>query len=349
MPKGALRGAPVAHLGLEATGYGLTSEGESPLETVPSSREGVHDVGPVPAAPVDLRLAEAVELGHAFIQRLAFGHRIRVLLIKGSSLHTHGLRFERQSSDVDVLVDPRQFDRFCAMLVEAGWRDRPLGFVGSRTSVHSRTFIRDGWPCDVDVHSFYPGFLAPPAEVFEVLWADRVRMPFAHQSCEVPDRLGSALILALHSLRSKALEARHRRELDELLQIPLDDSERERLADLAVRTGCAATLEDVLPRLGVHVSVSDAERSAAEVVRWRRRVASGAHGAHFWVDAFRRGDGRERLAVVRGAFWPTREHLLLSRPETVDTAPGRLRGRIARWGRGIRSLPHALRAITRHR
>jgi hypothetical protein len=224
-----------------------------------------------------------------------------------------------------------------------------VDFITSRTSVHSRTFIRDGWPCDVDVHSFYPGFLAPPTEVFDILWADRVPMPFAHRRCDVPDRLGSALILALHSLRGKALEARHGRELDELLQIELDETERDRLADLAQRTGCAATLEDILPRLGVHVNVSDDERSAAEVVRWRRRVASGSHGAYFWIDAFRRGDGRERIAVVRRAVWPTREHLLLSRPETIDTVRGRLKGRISRWGRGIRSLPQAVRAIARHR
>lgn len=299
--------------------------------------------------PADLRLGEAVELGHALVHHRASELDVRVLLIKGSSLQLHGLRSERQSSDVDVLVEPGHFDRFCATLFEEGWRDRPLGFIGSRTSVHSRTFIRDGWPCDLDVHSFYPGFLAPPAEVFEALWADRVQMPFAHRLCDVPDRLGSALILALHSLRGKALEPRHRRELDELLQIELDGPERARLAELAKRTGCAATLEDVLTRLGVQVAVSDAERSAEEVVRWRRRVASGSHGAYFWIDAFRRGDGRERVAVVRRAVWPTREHLLLSRPETTDTVPGRLRGRLARWGRGIRSVPQAVRAITRYR
>ncbi|MGN6218399.1 MAG: nucleotidyltransferase family protein [Microbacterium sp.] len=321
---------------------------QSPLATVPSGCEGVHYGGPV-IPPVDLRLGEAVELGHAFVQRLAGDSAVRILFLKGPALHRQGLRSQRTSSDVDVLVDPPGFSTLCAALVAAGWHERPVDFITSRTSVHSRTFIRDGWPCDLDVHSFYPGFLAPPAEVFEALWADRVQMPFAHRLCDVPDRLGSALILALHSLRGKALEPRHRRELDELLQIELDGPERARLAELAKRTGCAATLEDVLTRLGVQVAVSDAERSAEEVVRWRRRVASGSHGAYFWIDAFRRGDGRERVAVVRRAVWPTREHLLLSRPETTDTVPGRLRGRLARWGRGIRSVPQAVRAITRYR
>lgn len=306
-------------------------------------------LGYVSREPADLRLAEAVALGHALVQHLADDSGSRVLFLKGPALHRHGLRSERTSSDVDVLVDPPRFEQFCDAFLATGWRERPVDFITSRTSLHSRTFIHDGWPCDVDVHSFYPGFLAPPADVFEALWADRVRMPFAHRPCDVPDRLGSALILALHSLRGKVLEPRHGRELDELLQIELDDRERARLTDLAVRTGCAATLEDVLPRLGVHLSITDDERSAAEVVRWRRRVASGSHGAYFWIDAFRRGDGPERIAVVRRAIWPTREHLLLSRPETVDTVPGRLKGRVARWGRGIRSLPRAVRAIARHR
>jgi hypothetical protein len=305
--------------------------------------------GAVSRESVDLRLAEAVDLGHAWVQHLADATGTRILFLKGPALQRHGLRSERTSSDVDVLIEPKDFERFCAALLSAGWRERPVDFITSRTSVHSRTFIRDGWPCDLDAHAHYPGFLAPAGEVFDVLWADRIRMPFAHRPCDVPDRLASALILALHSLRGKALEARHSRELDELLQIELDDSDRARLADLAVRTGCAATLEEVLPRLGVDILVSDEERSAAAVVRWRRRVASGSHGAYFWLDAFRRGDGPERVAVVKRAIWPTREHLLLSRPDVVDTVPGRLKGRIARWGRGIRSLPQAVRAIAQHR
>ncbi len=303
----------------------------------------------VAAEPVDLRLADAVELGHALVQRLADQNGARVLLLKGPALHRHGLRSARTSSDVDALVEPQRFAQLCDAFLAAGWHERPVDFITSRTSVHSRTFIREGWPCDVDVHSFYPGFLAPADEVFEILWADRVRMPFAHRLCDVPDRLGSALVLALHSLRGKAVDARHSRELDELLQIGFDDHERARLAVLAERTGCAATLEDVLPKLGVDVTLSEEQRSAAEVVRWRRRVASGSHGAYFWIDAFRRGNGRERMDVIRRSIWPTREHLLLARPEVVDTVPGRLKGRIARWGRGVRSLPQAVRAIARHR
>lgn len=302
-----------------------------------------------PSELVELRLTEAVELGHALVQRLADRNGARVLFLKGPALHRHGLRSARTSSDVDALVEPDRFAQVCDAFLAAGWHERPVDFITSRTSVHSRTFIREGWPCDVDVHSFYPGFLAPAGEVFEVLWADRERMPFAHRFCDVPDRLGSALILALHSLRGKAVEARHSRELGELLQIGFDDHERARLADLAERTGCAATLEDVLPKLGVDVPLTEEQRSAADVVRWRRRVASGSHGAYFWIDAFRRGDGRERMDVIRRGIWPTREHLLLSRPDIVDTVPGRLKGRIARWARGIRSLPRAVHAIARHR
>jgi hypothetical protein len=323
---------------------------EGPLATVAQSvARGSTTSEGAPGGTAALRLGEAVELGHAWVQRLADTNGTRILFLKGPALHRQGLRAERTSSDVDLLVEPRLFEHFCASLLAAGWYERPADFITSRTSVHSRTFLRDGWPCDIDVHSHYPGFLSPAADVFEILWADRVRMTFAHKPCDVPDRLASALILALHSLRGKALEARHGRELDELLQVELDARDRDRLAELAVRTRCAATLEEVLPRMGIHLPLTEDERSTADAVRWRRRVASGSHGAYFWIDAFRRGDGRERVAVAARAVWPSREHLLLSRPDVVDTMSGRLKGRIARWGRGIRSLPQAMRAISQNR
>lgn len=300
-------------------------------------------------SPTDLARGEAVDLGHAWVQHLADSRGVRVIFIKGPALHRYKLRNPRQSTDIDVLAEPAAFEDLCHAFIEAGWRERPSTFIGSRTSVHSRTFIHDDWPCDVDMHAFYPGFLAPPATVFEALWRDRVAMDFAHRDCAVPSRLASALILALHSLRGTTTQARHQQELDQLLTLDLNSEERAALASLARKTGCAATLEPVLTRLRVNVPIPDHERTTTAAIRWQQRVASGSNGAYFWIDAFRRGDARERLAIARHAVWPTRAELLLARQDVADTPFGLAKGRLERWGRGIRSLPQALRAIGKHR
>lgn len=297
---------------------------------------------------MSLRLDEAVELGHAWLQSLADGRGIRVLFIKGPALHRHGLRAARTSTDVDLLVEPERFAEFCSLILAAGWTTRPGVLIAELRTQHSQTFLRDGWPCDVDVHSFFPGFLADPAIAFDALWARRTQLEFAHRMCTVPDRVGSILILALHSLRGASIQQRHADELEQLLRVELTDQERADAAALALATGSAATLETVLPRLGVHVDAPVDPAQAKALQQWRQRVAAGSHGAYFWLQALRDAPWSQRPRILWRAFWPTRHELLVARPETVDTLRGRTRARIARLGRGIRSLPRGVRAITRH-
>jgi hypothetical protein len=293
-----------------------------------------------------LRLDEGVDLGHALIQRLAESRGIRVLFIKGPALHRHGLRDARTSGDIDVLVEPTRFDDLCDAITATGWRNRDTVLISRLTTLHSRNFLRDGWPCDLDVHSYFPGFLKPQAEVFDALWERSVRMDFAHRECDVPDRISGVLILALHSLRSATIQPRHAIELEQLTRITLTEQERADAASLALATGCAATLETVLPRLGIVVTPPDSELRSAELREWRERVASGSHGSYFWFVAFRRAPWGERPRLLWRALWPSRHDLLVARPETVDTFSGRTRARVARLGRGVRSLPAAARAVT---
>nr|WP_277924852.1 nucleotidyltransferase family protein [Microbacterium ureisolvens] len=295
-----------------------------------------------------MRLGEAVELGYAWVQRAATGRGIRVLFIKGPALHRQGLRDERVSADIDVLVDPARFAELCDAVAEGGWRERPGNFLSARTTLHSRTYVRDGWPCDLDVHSHFPGFLADTATVFDALWARREHMPFAHHDCDVPDRIGAMLILALHSLRSARTQRRHADELEQLLRVELTDEERADAASLALTTGSAATLEAVLPRLGIELEPPAGELQSEALREWRLRVAAGAHGAYFWLLAFRRAPWKERPAIVWRAWWPTRRDLLVARPLTVDTVRGRTGARLARWSSGVRFAPAAMRALWAH-
>lgn len=300
-------------------------------------------------ATVLLRLDEADELAAAWVCALAERRGIRALLIKGPALHLHGLREERVSADVDVLVEPSRFEELCAAIAESGWTKRPSGFVGTLTTLHSNTYLRDGWPCDLDVHSFFPGFLANPADVFDALWQHRWVLSLAHRDCFGLDKVAGALVLGLHSLRGATIQPRHLDELEQLVRAPFTDGERDELGRLARETGCVATLESALPRLGVDVEPSAAELASPDLRDWRERVTAGSHGSYFWMLALRKSPWRERPRILWRAVWPTRHDLLSTRPETVDTLSGRTRARLARWGRGIRSAPAGVRAVWAHR
>lgn len=296
---------------------------------------------------VDLRLAEAVDLGHAWVQHLAEATGTRILFLKGPALQRHGLRSERTSSDVDVLVEPTRFAELCGDLEKNGWVERKPGIVGRYSQPHARSFARAGWPCDVDMHTRFPGFLKAPDEVFEVLWARRTYLVFAGQPCPVPDRMSSVLILALHSLRSGHGQSRHANELSFLTSVRFAATDLDDLYALSNETGSNRTLSTVLHHLGLPVP---AEREASpELRQWRERIDSGYVGVYPWLLAFRHAPSTARPQLIAQSIWPARVELLRSHPEVVDTVPGRLKGRIARWGRGIRSLPQAVRAIAQHR
>ncbi len=258
---------------------------------------------------IALRLDEAVDLGHAWVQALAADRGIRVLFLKGPSLSHHGLRAERVSSDVDILVEPDGFEELCGAIRASGWTARPGDATTRRTTLHSATFLHDRWPCDLDVHRYFPGFLADPAVVFDALWDRHVHLAFAHRTCDVPDRLGALLILGLHSLRGTSAQARHGEELAGVTKTLLSPSEREELASLAVATGCAATLHDVLTSLGVDVSPSIEELTAPGLLEWHDRVTSGSNGTFFWLNVLQTAPWPERPAVLWRAFWPRRDHL----------------------------------------
>lgn len=302
------------------------------------------------AAPSTLlRIDESVDLGHAWVQSIADQNDVRIIFIKGPSLYHHGLREQRLSADVDVLVEPARFDDLCRVLNGLGWKSRPSLFIDEINATHSVTFIHDQWPCDIDLHHRFPGFLATPDEVFEALWERRERMQLAHQWCQVQDRISGILLLALHSIRGAQSQPRHSQELAHLLSIPLSPRERASIADLAVRTGSAATLAHVLSDLKIAVDAAETISDPLMLRAWRERIDAGSEGAYPWLLALRKAPWRARPGIVWRSLWPSRQDLLVANPSTSDTASGRAEARLSRLHRGARSLPAAIRAILRNR
>src|SRR6478735_5671403 len=87
-----------------------------------------------------LPLVDAVELAAAWAAALAERLGIRLLVIKGDTLARHGLRDPRVPADVDVLVEPAAFERYCAAISAAGWSERPVPRINLQAA-HSVTYL----------------------------------------------------------------------------------------------------------------------------------------------------------------------------------------------------------------
>lgn len=285
-----------------------------------------------------LRTAEAVDLAHALVAEVAASLDIRVMFIKGPSLAWWGLRPPRTSADADALVEPARQPELVAALQRLGWHERTASVpVAARR--HSVTLVHPLWPCDLDLHSFYPGIFVEDEVAFDVMWASRARMAIAGVEVDVPSRAASTCILALHALRAPA-SARTARELPALVTTVRDDftpDELVALQELAAALRCREPLAPFLRGLGVAAphELTDHERRS-----WQLR--STADPTTTWI------------MMLSSVPWWSRPRLLWTALTYVDLAdPGRgdpgswtrCRYRTRRLGRGARA---SVRAVRRH-
>lgn len=249
----------------------------------------------------------AVDLLAPVVHHVARAHGIRVLSIKGAVLSEQGLREHRPPSDVDILVEPLRFDDLVAVLRTAGWRDRdgkvlvPLPDSGTVLAPHARTLEHPEWPCQLDLHRYYPGFLRPAPVVFEHLWDARVEVSIAHSRCVVPAPTDHWLLAALHALRSG--------DDDQLGELEAAAARvfAGRRRDLQARAevlGAVGPLLDALERLtGTRPDVPDTER--ALLTAWQRRMSDPDEPLpEAFVEQFRAARGLTRLRLAVRQAWP---------------------------------------------
>ncbi len=286
-----------------------------------------------------LQQFEAIELAHALVAWAADRAGVRALAIKGLVATVHGLREAHASSDVDVLVEPAGFDALTRQLREWGWRPRVGEITDFVARHHSITYLHDRWPCDIDVHRRFPGLLAPPEQVFEVLWERREVRPLAARPIPMADWAGSVAIMALHAVRGSTDDPRGTADLDDLtgLSRSWTRQQRDDLATLAVATGCAHSLDAVWPRLGVAVDATAENVYPDVLAEWRLRQDRRLPGVRAWLEYIRDGGPRHVLPRLAAALWPPESLLRASRP----IPPGRAalaRARLDRLVRAVRSL-----------
>ena len=290
-------------------------------------------------------MTEGVLLAHALVARLADQVGARVLFIKGPTAVALGARPDRASTDVDVLADRAGFVALCAALEGSGWQRR-IAATGLRRAAdlafeHSAHFIHPDWPCDLDVHFSFPGFLAPEAEVFEALWGTSTTVDVAGRSVPSPSVQGQALVVALHALRDpgKVTSQQDLAHLEATVAGWPPDLLAE-LADLAAATGSSDSADSFLGHVGAVVA-TDGPRYSARVADWRARQ-QGFGRSTMWLVELRRSPWRERPGVLRRALLPSAEYLVGSHL-AADLGRGRLvLLHCRRWGRALASLPRAL-------
>lgn len=293
-----------------------------------------------------VEVGEAIELLAAVADRISRTTHRRVLVIKGAATEAHGLRAPRTSADLDLLVARADWDGFVESLTDVGWRrefdpDRPAAFEN-----HSATMLHELWPCELDVHRYYPGFLRDADAVFDRLWVERTTLQLAGRPVAATGPLGSTLIAALHALREFEV-LRNREEYAQLVAaIAAHGTDVAALQRLAVDTGAAGTLAPLWRDLGVRPPDADEDREALR--QWEFRIEAGRQKSLDWVAGMRAAPPWRWPMLLFRAIWPTDADIQI-RSHTTARGLGLLGHRVRRLREGLQALPQALRLMWKYR
>lgn len=298
----------------------------------------------VPARPTP---EEAASLLHALCERVAVDTGTRVLAIKGPVVAMQGLRKPRVSADIDILVHPDDLTSFVDRMHGIGWHRAVEPTSPRLVRSHSINLLHNYWPLGVDVHHYFPGFLAPDDEVFEVLWSRRAHYTLAGVPVTACDSVGQAALVGLHLLREDPDGTSAR--VDDLIdhaEGALTRADLRVLLKLAVDTDCVVPLRPVLLRLGIDQAADLDAAHPDELASWldRARVPPGA----VWGQLLRDSRWTQWPAVV----W----HSLLLTDEEIsayygggDTRLELARARLRRLGTGLHLIPGILRGLIARR
>lgn len=297
-----------------------------------------------------LGVATAVQLAHALTAHVAASIGVRSLCVKGPVLSEQKLRSPRMSSDADVLVDPARIDDLVTALRLRGWKERFVADVPRILDNHAVTLFHPEWPCDIDVHHGFLGFLAPKDQVFETIWARRRNTQIAATEVVCADPVANSAMLALHCLREIHV-ARNRSELAELAAKwtgGRSDLNTEDLLQFATDTGSVETLRPFLQQIRLEAPTTPFDPRA--LAAWNLHASSvGAGRAAAWLAAITTARWSERPRLLSHAILPPENEYRLEHPEI---GPDRwdFAAAIARRGlNGARTLPPAVVQLMRTR
>lgn len=298
------------------------------------------------AGTTALTLDEGVELGYALVLSVAADAGARALAIKGPVLAAQGLRERRSSADIDVLVDPAALTAVQRALEAIGWHDGGFYDTPGIVPWHSVNHRHPHWPCEVDLHHWFPGFLADPAVVFETLWSRRGTTTLAHRPCPSPDPVAHTAVIALHHLRD-GHDPYKQGLLDDLATVVAGwtPDQRDDLSRLAADTGASHALAPFLRRVGSPVRPATVPL-AITTRDWDLRSQTHTVEVFPWLVGLSRTPWRARPAYLWNA-WRTGDQAV-RRDASADRATVAA-ARRARLKRAARAFPSAVREYRRLR
>ncbi|MCJ1705376.1 nucleotidyltransferase family protein [Rathayibacter sp. VKM Ac-2926] len=290
----------------------------------------------------DLPLAAAVGLVHALVDDLARSAGIRALFLKGPIADAHRIRRPHPSSDADVLVAPGDADRLLTLLGERGWSVRPGSAAHRAFVTHSITLLHASWPCDIDVHTSWPGFFVDPQLAFEVLWRTRCEVVVAGVPVRAIGFDTSVVVSALHSLRSP-YQQRSEEELEELVAVVAARRREEAVVARAAELGCLEPIAPFLVRIGATVALP--ARPSRQYALWRLRTRRPSRTADWLLAIDQAPTLAERVVLLRRALHPAGQDLVIDHPLLPPTASARLSIRARRFAAAARALLPAIRDL----
>lgn len=282
---------------------------------------------------VEFTLDEGIELAYGLVAREAALLGIRILAVKGPVLQRQGIGGRRVSADADVLVDGAAGE-LAERLTVLGWERRPISTVLRVYPDHSIELFHRSWPCDIDLHLFYPGLFASPAEAFEALSAEKSTVTLAGQPVDAPSPAGHLVVLAAHALRTRS--GRGESDLALVLEkLRGDERTREEFDRIASRAKSRYVLRDVLAAVGCD---NRSDLSRAEEEAWDRLVAgNGASTAYHVYSTVVSGPAKMRLRAIMSLI---RAAVASARTTSRRRPDGSLR---APWWRRMGPLVHDVR------
>jgi hypothetical protein len=296
------------------------------------------------AAPPPLRLEEAVPLVSALLATRAEANGIRVLVVKGPVAALQGLRPAKPSGDVDVLVEPDRHAALVEVLRQDGWVPRPPLKRALLMAEHSVTMRHEMWPCELDLHGYWPGLLAGPAPAFEALWSGRTAAVLADTTVPVCGIAHHAGVLALHSIRNGP-----GRDVDPdwhpLVSAASNFSigEKLELADMAAAAGAIQTLAPFLRAIGAP-EVPGAPIARRDLQAWHLFSSTTGMPSVAWVHALLHTKMWAWPRVIWSSVALNPTELRRVEHGVDDGAFGLWRARLRRLARGIHRIPLAIRA-----
>jgi hypothetical protein len=296
-----------------------------------------------------LNLSEAVPLLHGVVGEVARALDVRILFIKGPILTAQGLRGAHQSVDVDVLVDPARVVDLRRGLETLGWAVRVPSTTARVLPQHSSAYAHPLWPCEIDVHDRFPGFLADPTTTFQALWEHMTTASVAGREVPCPTPVAHVAIAALHVLRNAEAPGR-REELADLVNVAkaaFGADECAQLAVLAARTASVGTLRPVLEAMGLSLITDEGPDIA--LTAWRIQASSPGVRSVGWVAQLGRTPLRRWPATLVHALLLTEAEIRDAQPHAGHGRWGLLRARLRRLGLGLRDVPRACMIIRRAR